>query len=263
MLSRETLTISSGSLAIVNTDPEPGLSPVPSEISNLQWLGGTITGSADTTILVDASMNMSSGTLDGPKLVIGQNAAAVWTPGGPFYLGHGAKLENEGTFTIHCESGTYCLGGIWSAPSRTGTIENRGTLVKEGAGRIWGPGGWGYGGMPLDSQNHGSVIVNGGELELYLTGDNEGHFSVVAGTAKTDRRPCFQAIENSVVSGGEDGMDEQRHSIGNLLRCHGRNMPPGNGIHCAACTIPNIGTSLSVWGPGTESKIEALLRPTT
>ena len=52
---------------------------------------------------------------------------------------------------------------------RTGTIGNRGTLVKEGLGESGGPV-VGVRRMPLDSQNHGSVIVNGGELELYLTG---------------------------------------------------------------------------------------------
>jgi hypothetical protein len=151
---------------------------------DMRWVGGTIGGGGVLTIAAGATMEISCGTLDGRTLRIEEGANALWTPQSAsqgLYLDHGAVLDNEGLFTIDCECDVN-LAGLGPDPSRTGTIENGGTLVKTGSGIIHGWGGWGIPGVELDGgHNSGKVEVDGGSLVLPLSGNNTGEIDVAEG----------------------------------------------------------------------------------
>ncbi|MGR8919878.1 MAG: beta strand repeat-containing protein, partial [Gammaproteobacteria bacterium] len=207
--SQETIAITGGNGVLsVSNDPAEGLDSVIETLvqstgtftgtdtvtitDRFTWSGGWQTGTGETVIAPGADLLLSGGT----RYVSGrtlrnrsQTTTSRWTGGNLYLNGVGGAFVNEGTLEVAVSSGTLHVYNYAGGDDRP-VFDNRGTLVKTGAGQLY--------------QEWDTTFVGGGLLDAQAGTVTLRSFQVDGAT--------WQVADGALVQQTWDGY------VGNLLR---------------------------------------------
>jgi hypothetical protein len=156
------------------------------------WSGGTLSGSGMLLANGGATFGNNAHTLSGRRLVIPTGQAALWTAGN-FNADQNAVLDIAGTLDIGYD------GQFFTGFNGTATIENSGTIRKTG--------GNGIAAIGVTLNNHGTLEVTSGRVDLYGGGTSSGRFvampnSTLAFVTSFGASPYTLSADSSIEGAG-------------------------------------------------------------